>query len=289
MSKNYLITGGESAYVQSLITKAIQQGNVVHALFTSPKQVPMSLLGKINLKFCFVDFERETNFEKSLPRMVDVIYHFHDSDADHKPNTRLFIGNALSSMILLDWAKKIGAKEFILGSTGAIYGGGEGQLSESDRPRPASFLISTRFIAEMISGFYQKTLSIKIMRIFFPYGPRVNQGLFFEILTSIKEDREVDLPYSTITPIYLEDLAEILARIPEAEGSMILNVCGSEVVDLADAAQEIGSVFGKSIRVADSPKQSLLGDNKKLVKLLDYSFKTTFSDGFRKMLEHART
>ncbi len=284
MATNYLITGGDSICAQLLMGKLIELGNVVHAIFPSPKQVPMNLLGKINLKFCFIDLDQCANFDKNLPHSVDVIYHCYEADTASKSNTKLFIGNALSTLYLLDWAKKIRVKEFILCSSGIIYGGGDGKFLETDRPRPVSFSISTKYTAEMLAGFYQKLFNIKILRIFFPYGPAVNHGLICEMINHIKAGSTFDLPYQKITPIYVTDLVEIFLKLCEVEGSMILNVCGSEVIELADAVQTIGQAVGKTPNIKGKPKFSLIGNNKKLVELTNFSFTETFESGLQKML-----
>ncbi len=283
MSRTYLVTGGGFIAAQLLIAKLIEKGNLVYALFTSPKQVPMSLLGKINLKFAFIDFERETGFEKSLPTMADGIFHLYDVEVGHQANSKMFMGNSLSTLLLLDWGKKAGIKEFVLGSSSIVYGGGEAQLSESDRPRPTTFSALTKYIAEMVAGFYQKFFNIKILRIFPVFGPGVNSGLFYEIMTRIKDDETIDLPCSKVTPIYLNDLVEVLIKVLELDGSMILNVCGSEVVTMNEAVSMIGDLLGKRPKLTGSPKSSYVGSNKKLTDLTGFSFNLPFRSGVEQM------
>lgn len=287
MAKSYLITGGENAWGQQLMTRIVGTGSTVHALFSSPKLVPMSLLGKINLKFCFLDLEHETHIDKSLPRMVDIVYHGHTSDLRGKPNREVFAGNSFSTMQLLDWAKKVGVKEFVLCSSGAVYGGGDTAFSESDRPRPMSFATSTKYIAEMLAGFYQRHFNIKILRMFCPYGPGVDHDAVYDIISAVGNDADFELPYLKLSPIYVDDIARIMLRVVEVEGSMILNLCGSEVVELKSVAESVGEHFGKAVRIRGEPRQSLIGDNQKLVDLLQYSFSTSFGEGLAKMLAGA--
>jgi len=284
LSKSYLVTGGENAWGQQLIARIVETGNTVHALFSSPKLVPMSLLGKINLKFCFLDLEHETHIDKSLPRIVDIVYHGHTSDTRGKSNSKVFAGNSFSTMQLLDWAKKVGVKEFILRSSGTVYGGGETAFSETDRPRPLTFATSTKYIAEMLAGFYQRHFSIKILRMFCPYGPGVDYGVIHDILSAIRNDADFELPYLKLTPIYVDDIARIMYRVADVEGSMILNLCGPEVVELWGVAERIGKHLGKPVRSRGEPKQSLIGNNQKLVDLLQHSFSTSFGEGMEKML-----
>ena len=53
---------------EKLILELLNRGESVYTIFSSPKDVPMSFLGKINLKYGFIKFDRDVNLEKVLPR-----------------------------------------------------------------------------------------------------------------------------------------------------------------------------------------------------------------------------
>ena len=108
---------------ERLILELLKRGESVYTIFPSPKKVPMSFLGKLNLKYGFIRFDQDTYIEKTLPRRVKTIFHLYDSYTGALPS--LFKSNTLATLLLLDWAKKVGASKFIYLSSGEVYGQGQ--------------------------------------------------------------------------------------------------------------------------------------------------------------------
>ncbi|GAI19723.1 unnamed protein product, partial [marine sediment metagenome] len=122
---------------EKLILELLNRGESVYTIFPSPKDVPMFFLGKINLKYGFLRFDREVNLEKVLPQRVKNIYHLHEVYSG--AFTKIFKSNPGATLQLLDWARRNSVSRFIYLSSGEVYGHGK-NLDENVRIIHAVFM-----------------------------------------------------------------------------------------------------------------------------------------------------
>ncbi|MEO0155497.1 MAG: SDR family oxidoreductase, partial [candidate division WOR-3 bacterium] len=175
-----------------LTSELIKRGETVYTVFPSPKDVPMSFMGKINLKYGFVKFDQELNIEKGLPRKVKNIFHIYETYSGSF--TKIFMANVTTTLLLLEWAKKVGVSKFILLSSGEVYGYGE-NIAENNPYNPRSFYATTKFHAETLSRYYNKNFEVKILRLFFPYGKNLLQGYLYNLIESLKNTGTIETDY----------------------------------------------------------------------------------------------
>ncbi len=264
---------------EMLIENLLKRGETVYTIFPSPKDVPMSFLGKINLKYGFIKLDQELNLEKGLPRKVDNIFHIYEAYSG--PFTKIFMANVTATLFLLEWAKKVGTKKFILLSSGEVYGHGD-RINENAPFNPRSFYATTKFQSEILSRYYNKNFEIKILRIFFPFGKNLKQGYFYNLIESLKNTGIIETDYGTITPTLIDDIIEPLIKLRDTAGNTTYNICGSPV-SLNQLIVEVESVTGKSAKKVNSGKSMLCGDPSRAKGELGYK-ETPLRDGIRTLI-----
>ncbi len=250
---------------EKLVLELIKRGESVYTIFPSPKDVPMSFLGKINLKYGFVRFEQELHPEKALPKKIDTVYHLYEAYTGAL--SYLFKSNTLATLLLLDWAKNAGVSNFVYLSSGEIYGQGQ-NLTEKDGFNPRTFHATTKFEAEILLRFY-KSFDIKTVRIFFPFGKDLKQGYVANLVGSIMNGDSFETEYNTIGPTFIDDVVEPLIKMRETKGSQIYNISGSpcRVESLVD---EVKAILSKSPKKVSVGKLELFGDSSKAKGALGY-------------------
>lgn len=252
---------------EKLILELLKRGESVYTIFSSPKNVPMSFLGKINLKYGFAQFDRDMTLEKALPKKVKNVFHIHEIyEGAFK---KMFRSNTSASLLLLDWARTVGVSKFIYLSNGEVYGHGH-HIDEKGAYNPHSFYATTKFETEILFRYYHKTIDINTVRIFFPFGEDLNQGYIAHLIQSIKAGDSVDTEYRTISPTFGDDVVIPLINIREMHANEIFNLCGSSV-DVGTFIESIKRFSEASPKKINIGKIELTGDNAKAKKLLGYT------------------
>jgi nucleoside-diphosphate-sugar epimerase len=251
---------------EKIIFELLKRRESVYTLFPSPKDVPMSFLGKINLKYGFVRFDRDTYLGKILPKTVKNVFHVYDMYTGSFPI--IFKSNPCATLLLLDWARKVGVSKFIYMSSGEVYGKGQ-NLGEASAYNPLSFYATTKFEAEILFRYYHKSFNIYTVRLFFPFGKNLDFGYLPNLYKSIKSGDIVETEYSMISPTFINDVVEPMVKLREIKGNEIFNICGSpvKVRFLVDSIKEIS---GKSPKKISIGKIELYGDNSKAKTTLGY-------------------
>jgi len=250
---------------EKIIFELLKRGETVFTLFLSPKDVPMSYLGKINLKYGFLKFDHELNIGKILPKKIKNIFHLYDAYTGSLPN--LFKSNTLATLLLLDWAKSTSVSRFIYLSSGEVYGHGQA-LSENSAYNPRSFYATTKFEAEIILRYY-KSFEINTVRLFFPFGQDLNQGYIANLVQSIQTESLIETEYGVIAPTFIDDIIEPLIQIREIKGTQIFNICGGpiQVRAFVDEILKISNKAPKNVKIGMT---ELSGNNAKAKELLGY-------------------
>ena len=251
---------------ESLIAALLKQKESIFTIFPSPKNVPMSYLGKPGLKYGFIRFDQDDRIEKALPRKVVNIYHVFDLYAG--PFTRVFRANVTATLSLLDWARTIKVQQFIFISSGDVYGDGS-DMHEDAELRPRSFYATTKSQAETLFRFYMKSFDIKVVRVFFPFGKNYSDGYIYGIYDAIRRGESIDTEYRLISPSYACDLADPLLRLARIKGHQKVNVCGAPVA-LDGFIEMLKNACSGQPKAINTGSVQLTGNNKKAKELLSY-------------------
>ncbi len=251
---------------EKLIVELLKNGETVHTIFPTPKDVPMSFLGKINLKYGFTRFDQDLNIEKGLPRQAKNVFHTFELYSGLLP--RVFMANVMTTLLLLEWSKKVGVEKFIFLSSGEVYGYGT-EIKENSAYNPRSFYATTKFHAETLCRYYTKSFETKILRIFFPFGKNLTQGYLHNLTEVIKSGGVIETDYATICPTFIDDIATPMMNLRNIPGSITFNICG-EPLNIEDLINAIGKIIGKTAKKLNTGKISLCGNCEKARNELNY-------------------
>lgn len=251
---------------EKLIFELLKKGESVYTIFPSPKGVPMSFLGKINLKYGFFRFDRGTDVDKALPRNVKYVWHLYEVYSGSF--TTIFKSNPCATLLLLDWARKVGVSKFIYLSTGEIYGQGH-NLDEKAGYDPHSFYATTKFETEILFRYYFRSFALHTARVFFPFGKNSPPGQVANFYQAIRDKRSVDTEYNIISPICIDDTIVPLMKLRDLDGHEVFNLCGSSV-KVDDLIDKIRYVRAGSPKKDSVGKIELTGSNSKAKQVLDY-------------------
>ena len=250
----------------SLIAALMEHGESVYTIFPSPKNVPMSYLGKPNLKYGFVRFDQDERIDKALPRRVTNIYHVFDMFQG--PFTRVFRANVTAVLSLLDWARTIKAQQFMYLSSGDVYGDGT-DISEDAAFRPRSFYATTKSQAEELLAYYKTCFDIKIARVFFPFGTNFSDGYVFGLYDAIKRGGGIDTQYRLISPTFAGDLAAPLLRLARIKGHQNVNLCGAPIA-IDEFIARLRTVCSGQPKAVKTGSMQLTGNCTKAKELLAF-------------------
>src|SRR5579883_612232 len=90
-----------------------------------------------------------------LPAGVEAIVHLAQANVSFPQGAgELFAVNTGAVQQLLEYGRRVGARRFLLASTGDVYGRRLGPCRESDPVNPTSFYGATKAAAEMLAASY---------------------------------------------------------------------------------------------------------------------------------------
>lgn len=184
---------------------------------------------------------------KDLPSQFDTIIHLAQSPKFRDfPNSALdvFKVNIESTARLLDFAKRIGAKQFVYASTGGVYGYGGEAFKENAPIVPLGqlgYYFGSKTCGEILVQSYASLFQVVVLRPFFMYGPRQNRRMLIpRLFDSVATGRPITLQGKDgirINPIHVEDAVQaVLAAIDRPE-SAVYNIAGLEVFSLRQIAE----------------------------------------------------
>ena len=254
---DHLITSA-LGFAERLILELINRGESVFAIYPTPKDVPMSFLGKKNIKYGFVKFESDPILDKTLPRRVKHIIHIFDVWSGRF--SKVFKANTLATLLLLDWAKNVGAESFTYLSSGEVYGSGN-EIDEDSGLEPHGFYATTKYQAEMFLKYYQRALRISTVRVFFPFGNGLEQGFLYELARAVKTGSPVESTYKLISPTFGDDIVAPLLNIHGLKQGGVYNLCGS-AVSIEAIVDQIVKTIGKSPQKMKIGENALTGNNR---------------------------
>jgi len=287
--KKCLITGVTGLIGQQVVT-LLKKKREIYALVRKPMDLPS------DIHYIRCDLAQEWNAEL-FPEKVDAVIHLAQSEYFREFPTRtehVFKVNVASTLRLLEYARKVEARTFILASSGGIYGHGDKGFTE-DRPIEAKgdlgFYLCTKLCAEVMSENYSSFMNILILRFFFVYGPGQRTTMLIpRLVKAVKDGRSIILHGREgvkINPTYVMDAASAVCRSLELPESHKINVAGPEVLSLRQIGQEIGEVLNREpvFEVQENMKpHHLVGNIKKMTHFLGPAT-VRFREGITKYIE----
>jgi UDP-glucose 4-epimerase len=241
-----------------------------------------------------MDFAEEWD-ESLLPKQIDAIIHLAQSE-----NFRLFPQkaedvfdvNVSSTLKLLNYAQKVGAKKFIYASSGGIYGTGNHGFTEENlihARNDLGFYLSTKLCSEILIENYAPFFDVVMLRFFFAYGAKQKRSMLIpRLVDSVLAQKPIMLQGAngiSINPIYVSDAADSIVKSLFLEGNHKINIGGNETLSIREIAEKIGDIVGKKpiyIQNEGIP-QNLIGDISKMKQLLHIP-SISFEEGIKNLI-----
>lgn len=245
-----LVTGGTGLIGAHLLPRLAAQWEVIATTRRTPAP------GEAAYPVTWVSADLAASWSiTALPEKIDAVIHLAQS-----PNFRrfpeeardVFHVNTLSTLHLLDYARRAGARTFILASTGGVYGFGDQPFAEhAVIPAMAEldFYARTKLCAEIVAQSFAQVMNVIVLRFFFVYGPgQPMDRLIPRIVQMVIDGKPIVLQGQdgmAINPTYVSDgVAAVCAALALGE-SQTINVGGAERLTLRQIGESIGAIVHK--------------------------------------------
>lgn len=213
-----------------------------------------------------------------LPLQIDKVLHLAQSGKFREfpeSATEIFNVNTYSTLLLLDYARRAGCRNFIYASSGAVYRDppGNSALQETDPVNcdHANFYAASKLSSELLINSYSKFFSSIICRYFFIYGKGQKQDMLIpRLIDSVRHQREISMNGPNglaFNPIHVHDAAMATISLMNMSGNHVFNVAGPQTVKLSQVIQNIEEQVGVKALVKSNdqlPDGSLVADITKL-------------------------
>jgi len=178
MKKKYLVTGGAGFVGSCIAKKLLEEGHEIWII----DNLRTGYLANVPKAAVFIqgDCSDQNTIDRLGSTPFDAIFHIagqSSGEISFENPVYDINSNTVSSLLLLDFAKKTGCLRFIYASTMSVYGDILGQYaSEKLPPSPKSFYAVGKLATENYLRIYSETndISFTALRYFNVYGPGQN-------------------------------------------------------------------------------------------------------------------
>lgn len=232
----------------------------------------------------------EKGWTRTLPAEIDIVVHLAQSTryGDFPASVDdIFRVNVEATLELAEWARQIGARRFLLASTGNVYGHSVTESSETDPIDPRTMYATSKASAEYLLRPYAEYFEVLVMRLFGVYGPGQDNALFPRLISRLASGSEITVGQGIgvrLNPVFIDDCVELIGRLSTIVlpgRHEIVNLGGREIVDLPFVIRLLETLTGRraTVRDTDDTPISLVGSIRKLVALTGYDHFTPLEDG----------
>jgi UDP-glucose 4-epimerase len=290
--QNTVLISGASGLIGSHLCKILLPSYKVIGL---SRQRPLSSQNWQNYTHLEMDLSRPFVWPKEMSK-PDMIVHLAQSEFYKnfpEKSEELFSVNVMSTLKLLNWAKEIGVKNFVLASSGGIYGFGNRFKEEDDAQKKLNFYLNSKLTAELISDNFKEFFNLQILRFFFVYGPtQKKQMLLPRLIQNVINGEPIQLQGQngiSLNPIFVSDAVEAIAATLKLTESHKFNIAGSEILSLREIGEFIGQKVKKKVlfKLIEGDAHDLIGDIEKMKSLL-HTPKVSLQEGLSLYLQSER-
>ena len=246
--RRILITGASGLLGRYLCNRLIQQAMDVYAI---TREAPANPLPGIS--YYPIDLSSQW-FDDALPSEVDAVVHLAQSSKfrdfpDSAPN--VFKVNIESTVRLLDYARRVKARQFIYASSGGVYGSGKDPFSENSRsipPGQLGYYLGSKMCGEILVQSYAEVFSTVVVRPFFIYGAGQNRSMLIpRLMDNIAAGKPISLQGENgirINPVHAEDAAVAIVAALSLRDNATFNIAGPEVMSIREICEGMGRHIG---------------------------------------------
>lgn len=315
-----LVTGGAGFIGGHLCRRLLQDGHTVSAIDNFDPYYDRSikeegiqdLHGHPDFRFYEHDINN-TSFLLSVlgGQDIDAVIHL-AAKAGVRASIENPVGcahfNITGTQSMLDFARQMGIKTFIFGSSSSVYGNNDKvPFSEQDAVHnPISPYAASKRSGELLAHTYHHLyeMSVHCLRFFTVYGPRQRPDLaihkFARQLLSGKQITMYGDGTTSRDYTYVEDIVDgVLASVQRAHAIEepeyeIINLGGSETTMLKDLIMAIGEAVDIEPSIQQLPRQPgdvkrTYADVRKAGDLLGYSPSISIEEGLQRFGNWVKT
>ncbi len=170
--------------------------------------------------------------------------------------------NAVGTLNILEWCRKVGTNKLVLASTSSIYGANPPLPTpeEADSSHPLQIYAASKKAAEVMAYTYHYLygLDTTVLRFFTVYGPAGRPDMvMFRFTKWIAEGEPVQVTGDGNQMrgfTYLDDIADGVLKALKPVGYEIINLGGHETITINDLLQRIESLVGKKANIKYIPR-----------------------------------
>jgi nucleoside-diphosphate-sugar epimerase len=245
-----LVTGGTGFIGSHLVERLIQNKIKVHVLVENKLDNLESIRGKISV----IKGDLSGDFSR-YPKSIKAIFHLaaYSSPQECIKNPLLATKiNINGTQHMLELARSLQVKKFILASSSYVYGNVKGfPTKEDEQLQPTSPLGSTKASAELLAKSYFDCyeISAAVLRLFTVYGPRSKDDQFIpSLIRQIVSTGAIELrdPEPTRDFIYVEDVVcAFMDALELGPGFGTYNIGTGTETSIQEIAKMLAGISGK--------------------------------------------
>ena len=303
-----LITGAAGFIGSHLCDRLLAEGAEVIGVdnFATGRQENLATLSS-SRRFRFINHDVTGPFEPG--RRLDWVLHFASPASPPKYLARpveVLRVNAEGTYHLLELARRTGAR-FLLASTSEVYGDpevhpqNERYWGHVNPVGPRSVYDEAKRYAEALTASYGRTngLSVRIIRIFNTYGPRMDPAdgrIVTNFITQALQNRPITVygdGSQTRSLQYVDDLVDAIHRLMQIEWTSPINLGNPDEHTVADIAALVRDLTGSRSPIVyhplpvDDPKRRK-PDIALARRLLGWEPRVPVRDGLLRTIAHFR-
>jgi UDP-glucose 4-epimerase len=263
-----LVTGASGFVGSELVPALVGADHEVFALVRDATRFRHALDATV------VEVDLARPLERARLPVVDAVVHLAQANVAFPDAAReLYFVNTVSTQELLEYARAVGARRFVLASSGSIYGLGDAVVTEEEPRRATDFYAVTKRNAEQLVEAYREYVATAILRPFTPYGPAQQGRLIPSLVRRVREGIPVTLNGDgrpRVTPIFVADLVRMFVAALELEAHQVVNVAGDEEASIRELAELIGEALDREVvfEPGDDSVGDLIADNTRMHDVL---------------------
>lgn len=299
---NYLVTGAAGFIGSRIAAMLLGHGHNVTIIDNLSSGFQRNI--PAGAEFINADCREPKTWESLGERKFDRILHLAgQSSGEISFDNPVFDldSNTRATLLLLDWASRVGCKSIVFASTMGVYGDKPDEpTEETATPVPKSFYSATKLFCEHYLRLYamHKGVSATALRLFTVYGPGQDMDNFRQGMVSIymglamkhgsihvkgSLDRYRDF-------VYVDDVARAFISAAEANlnGFNFFNVCTGKKTTVGMLLSDIRGLFANDVPMkvegtTPGDQFGLYGHNGKIFRGLDWRPQVELKDGLSTM------
>lgn len=280
-----ILVTGASGFIGRHLVSRLSKAHELFAVDRDPQRAAQSETAHVFV----MDLGRTLNVS-ALPAEIDIIIHLAQANVTFpEAANELWAVNTSTTQQLLDYGRRARAHQFVLASTGDVYGRRIGLCKETDAAAPVSYYGLTKRVAEMLVQTYSDYLRPCIVRLFQPYGPGQTDRLIPRLADRIRQGQVIRLNKDDrprMTPVYVDDVTRAVESAIDASYSGTVNIAGDRVVSIRELAEEIGRAVECQPVFEESGQESvdMMGSNELMKNVLGEWPMVSLTDGLSRAL-----